>query len=210
VPEVRVRRGQLHEGLHEADAAVEPEARVAGREAVPPHPVHPGCHACRDVDLYRDPTRSTTTEVVGKGSAGRSGGSGSGSSSGSDSDESEGGVGSSRRRRRGARYVEARVAVHTWSCTACQRPYDRGELEEALVATVHQRSVLHQTQDVKCGKCKRVRASTVRKVCECSGTYVAVESPAHFGAAMRAFRHIADACAFPQLREAVDFLFAAH
>ena len=59
---------------------------------------------------------------------------------------------------------------------------------------------------MKCTKCKRIRASTVRKVCECSGNYTLVESRSSFYTAIKLFKAIAETFRFSSLMETVNFL----
>ena len=59
-----------------------------------------------------------------------------------------------------------------WACTFCGHQYDRLAIEERLVARVHKVLVEWQTQDLKCGKCRKIRVNDFMEHCGCSGAWV--------------------------------------
>lgn len=148
------------------------------------------CNTCRDVDLLRDPHRRATLTSTGDEDEQHQ--------DGSDAYENDDG-------RSHARHPSEAAAVyrHDWHCPGCDNAYDRDELEDSLIEVVQARSMAHQTQDLKCVKCKRIRSAVARKSCACSGVFAAIESASHFKASMGVFKSISTVFAFPALHEAV-------
>ena len=60
-----------------------------------------------------------------------------------------------------------------WKCSTCGREYDRLAIEEGLIARVEKALVKWQTQDLKCGKCRKIRVNDFMEHCGCSGAWVA-------------------------------------
>lgn len=58
-----------------------------------------------------------------------------------------------------------------WKCPTCASPYDVLAIEEQLVAQVQKIVLEWVTQDVKCKKCKRLRANEFMEHCACSGEW---------------------------------------
>ncbi|KAF2429554.1 DNA polymeras-like protein epsilon [Tothia fuscella] len=60
-----------------------------------------------------------------------------------------------------------------WRCLTCSSPYDRLRIEEKLVARVQKWILAWCSQDLKCGKCKRLRGGAeFMEHCACSGEWV--------------------------------------
>jgi len=57
-------------------------------------------------------------------------------------------------------------------CTNCEHPFPPLRIEERLLAHVQGLLLAWSTQDVKCGKCKRVRISEFMEHCSCAGEWV--------------------------------------
>ena len=74
------------------------------------------------------------------------------------------------------------------------------------MGVIERASLAFQTQDLRCGRCHRTRASAVRRACECSGAY-ATDVPAYvFRGALLNFRRLAAAFNFKWLAETVRWL----
>lgn len=58
-----------------------------------------------------------------------------------------------------------------WKCPHCGTAYDKLVLEEELVGRVYGLVTKYNTQDLKCGKCKTLRANEFMEHCGCSGTW---------------------------------------
>ena len=65
------------------------------------------------------------------------------------------------------------AARAVWKCSTCDGEYDRLAIEEMLIARVQKAVVEWQTQDLKCGKCKKIRVNDFMEHCGCSGAWVA-------------------------------------
>ena len=59
-----------------------------------------------------------------------------------------------------------------WRCQACNATFDRLRIEERLVSKVQKYQVQWATQDLKCAKCKRLRANEFMEHCACAGEWV--------------------------------------
>ena len=64
------------------------------------------------------------------------------------------------------------TTTRAWACTTCGHEYDRLAIEERLIGRVQKVLVEWQTQDLKCGKCRRVRVNEFMEHCGCSGEWV--------------------------------------
>jgi DNA polymerase elongation subunit (family B) len=103
----------------------------------------------------------------------------------------------------------SRFYLHTlfsWLCSHCNSPFDRDDLELRLISAVHRRSAAHQSQDLKCATCHRVRSGALQKVCSCSGKFVPIESKSEFERYMRVFKCIAVSFEFQDLTECCERL----
>ena len=58
---------------------------------------------------------------------------------------------------------------HKWECTSCHHGYDLAAIEAQLLAVVRMRTRAYQTQDLRCLKCKQVRALATLVSHELSG-----------------------------------------
>ncbi|KAL8708023.1 MAG: hypothetical protein Q9220_007019 [cf. Caloplaca sp. 1 TL-2023] len=65
-----------------------------------------------------------------------------------------------------------RAGRKAWTCLTCNHEYDQLAVEEKLIARVQKMVVEWQTQDLKCGKCKRLRVNELMAHCGCSGEWV--------------------------------------
>lgn len=62
--------------------------------------------------------------------------------------------------------------MHAWECTTCGHEYDRLAIEERLIGRVQKMLVQWQTQDLRCGKCRKIRINDFMEHCGCSGKWV--------------------------------------
>ena len=60
----------------------------------------------------------------------------------------------------------------TIRCNNCEALFDRLKIEERLLGDVQKVVVQWTTQDLKCGKCKRIRANDFMDHCSCAGEWV--------------------------------------
>jgi DNA polymerase epsilon subunit 1 len=59
-----------------------------------------------------------------------------------------------------------------WKCDNCSSPYNKLRIEEQLVADVQKLALEWCTQDLKCGKCGRLRSNEFMEHCACAGEWV--------------------------------------
>lgn len=59
-----------------------------------------------------------------------------------------------------------------WKCETCNAAFDKLRIEEKLVARVQRFVVAWTTQDLKCGKCGRLRSNEFMEHCACAGEWV--------------------------------------
>ena len=69
-----------------------------------------------------------------------------------------------------------KTTVKAWECTTCGHEYNRLAIEERLIGRVHKTLVQWQTQDLKCGKCRKIRVNDFMEHCTCSGEWVVTVS----------------------------------
>ncbi|KAK9238698.1 hypothetical protein V1525DRAFT_431564 [Lipomyces kononenkoae] len=58
-----------------------------------------------------------------------------------------------------------------WNCKQCGQEYDRLAIEEQMISNVQTLVTKYQTQDLRCSKCKQVRADNLSEHCTCSGAW---------------------------------------
>ena len=52
--------------------------------------------------------------------------------------------------------------AHQWTCRSCGHDYDLGGIEAQLVAAARAQARAYQLQDLRCRKCRQVRAPRYR------------------------------------------------
>jgi hypothetical protein len=86
--------------------------------------------------------------------------------SGSDTEDEEENI--DPRIRKGRKDEEGKDGVEVgkareWLCSACGTEYDKASIEQQLVDIVSRRLISWQLQDVKCNRCKLVKAENLRE-----------------------------------------------
>lgn len=61
--------------------------------------------------------------------------------------------------------------IFEWKCTRCKTDYNRLAIQESLVQILMGDIAGYQMQDLRCGKCKKVKTSNMMEHCECSGKW---------------------------------------
>ncbi|CCG82582.1 DNA polymerase [Taphrina deformans PYCC 5710] len=59
-----------------------------------------------------------------------------------------------------------------WQCPRCGTDYNRLAIQEQLLQSLLALLASYQLQDLRCGKCKKVKTTNMRDHCECSGKWV--------------------------------------
>jgi DNA polymerase epsilon subunit 1 len=93
-----------------------------------------------------------------------------------------------------------------WSCPSCHTLYNKTEIEQKLVNIVRKRLLTWQVQDIKCQRCKLVRAEELLGNCaECTGKLVTEIDKTLFKRRMKVFQNIADFYEMDLLKEVVGW-----
>lgn len=77
-----------------------------------------------------------------------------------------------------------------WTCSTCDHEYSLVALEETLVARVEKMVVEWQTQDLRCRKCKRIRAMDLMEHCGCGGEWDGTVDKARVEKELRVLRRV--------------------
>eukprot|EP00742_Colponemidia_sp_Colp-10_P004977 GILJ01005318.1.p1 GENE.GILJ01005318.1~~GILJ01005318.1.p1 ORF type:complete len:1434 (+),score=252.77 GILJ01005318.1:629-4303(+) len=101
---------------------------------------------------------------------------------------------------------EPRLIQGQWQCKSCEFDYDKKVIEQTLVQLVHRRSLAYQMQDLKCTKCRQVKAEKMTQYCYCSGKYVLRESEKSLRTFAQTFESIAKYHDMPWLEETVKWI----
>jgi DNA polymerase epsilon subunit 1 len=65
-----------------------------------------------------------------------------------------------------------------WKCDNCESSYDKLRIEEQLVCEVQKVVLEWCSQDLKCGKCSRLRSNEFMEHCACAGEWVGTKNRA--------------------------------
>lgn len=89
-----------------------------------------------------------------------------------------------------------------WSCPSCHTLYDKMGIEQKLVNIVRKRLLTWQVQDLKCARCKLVRAEEILGNCvECTGKLNTELDKGLFKRRMKVFENIAEFYEMDLLKE---------
>ncbi len=91
----------------------------------------------------------------------------------------------------------------TWKCSTCDREYGRLAIEEKLIARVQKVLVKWQTQDLECGKCRKIRVNDFMEHCGCSGEWVASVDRGKVVGKMRVLERVAGSYGLRMLGQVV-------
>ncbi|KAK6349869.1 DNA polymerase epsilon catalytic subunit [Orbilia brochopaga] len=90
-----------------------------------------------------------------------------------------------------------------WKCFNCGHEYDRLALQERMMADVEEMVVRYATQDLVCGKCKKIKTSDFQEHCVCSGVWQLTVSKEETVARLKVYRSVAEYYSLPMLEENV-------
>ncbi|KAK6537956.1 DNA polymerase epsilon catalytic subunit [Orbilia ellipsospora] len=93
-----------------------------------------------------------------------------------------------------------------WRCFNCHHEYDRLALQERMVAEVEEVLIRYSTQDLVCGKCKKVKTSDFQEHCSCSGVWKLTVSKEETVARLKVYRSVAEYYSLQMLEENVKML----
>ncbi|KAI9750889.1 MAG: DNA polymerase epsilon catalytic subunit [Chaenotheca gracillima] len=90
-----------------------------------------------------------------------------------------------------------------WKCTSCENPYDDLAIEEQIVGMAQMIVVQWMTQDVKCGKCQKVRINDFMEHCSCSGNWVGTVDKREIKRQLAIYERVAKWYEFAMLQDTV-------
>ncbi|KAJ1922983.1 DNA polymerase epsilon catalytic subunit [Tieghemiomyces parasiticus] len=95
-----------------------------------------------------------------------------------------------------------------WLCVACRHEYDRAGIELALVQLLLRRVQVYQLQDLRCSKCRMVKAENLRSHCPaCAAPFVsATITQADLLRQVSIFRNVARFHQLPLLTETAEWI----
>ncbi|KAI9823294.1 MAG: DNA polymerase epsilon catalytic subunit [Thelocarpon impressellum] len=94
-------------------------------------------------------------------------------------------------------------ATRAWRCGTCGTEYDRLAIEEELIGRVQRMAVEWATQDLKCGKCGRVRVNDFMEHCPCSGEWVGTRKRRDVEERLRVYGRVAEVYGLRMLGDVV-------
>ncbi|XP_010242612.1 PREDICTED: DNA polymerase epsilon catalytic subunit A-like [Nelumbo nucifera] len=98
---------------------------------------------------------------------------------------------------------DSALLAQEWRCSMpqCGQPYDREQMENALLQIVRQRERLYHLQDLVCLKCNQIKAAHLAEQCACAGSFRCKEDVSEFFSKMQVFLKIAVNQTFKLLEE---------
>ncbi|KAJ3294019.1 DNA polymerase epsilon catalytic subunit [Borealophlyctis nickersoniae] len=145
------------------------------------------CNHCQDLDLTRDKTLRPLPLPVDR--------------SRSTAEEEE------QRLREQAQRTREKQEEKRWACPMCNEKYDQSAIEQRLVEVVHRRLTAWQMQDLKCTRCRMIKAEDLRDTCpDCSGRLQTELNRDDFERRMNVFASIAKYHKMEMLAEVVGWV----
>ncbi|CAL9170786.1 unnamed protein product [Musa hybrid cultivar] len=95
-----------------------------------------------------------------------------------------------------------------WHCAVphCGQPYNREQMENALLQIVRQRERLYHLQDLVCDRCRQVKAAHLVEQCACGGSFRCHEDLLAFLGKMQVFLSIAACKKFQLLHDCTSWI----
>ncbi|KAF3906314.1 hypothetical protein ABW20_dc0103392 [Dactylellina cionopaga] len=90
-----------------------------------------------------------------------------------------------------------------WKCFNCGHEYERLALQERMVANVEEMLIRYSTQDLVCGKCKKVKTSDFQEHCVCSGVWKLTVSKEETVMKLKVYKSVAEYYSLQMLEENV-------
>lgn len=91
-----------------------------------------------------------------------------------------------------------------WACNRCGHAYDRGACEAALIEGVVKQVASFQMQDLRCSRCKQIKATNLAVHCECSGVFRTTEPRSELLKRLKVARAVAEWYSFEAFSDVVD------
>ncbi|GAA5880821.1 hypothetical protein JCM16303_005131 [Sporobolomyces ruberrimus] len=92
------------------------------------------------------------------------------------------------------RNVHFLIKDHPWMCLNenCTAEYDRASIEALVIESLHRRFISYQLQDLRCSRCKTMKAENLRSTCDCSGEYVMAETKQELSRRLQVTANVAE------------------
>jgi len=92
-----------------------------------------------------------------------------------------------------------------WKCSICEHTYNKNFIESMLVEIVQNRILAYQIQDLRCDKCRQIKADNLSDICSnCSGKFITTIQSEKFRKDLKIFLNIAKYYKFTWLAEVTD------
>lgn len=103
---------------------------------------------------------------------------------------------------------DSALLMNEWRCAVpqCGQPYNREEMENALLQIIRQRERLYHLQDLVCLRCNQVKAAHLAEQCGCAGSFRCKEDTTEFLKKMHIFLNIAKYHKFQLLQELTSWI----
>ncbi|EGV61700.1 DNA polymerase epsilon catalytic subunit [Yamadazyma tenuis] len=96
-----------------------------------------------------------------------------------------------------------------WSCTMCNKSYNRVAIEEELVTQFSRYFTKFLRQDMKCSKCNQIKSNNLSEYCQCSGKWEETVSYLELEKRIHVFQNVAATYNLQLLRGVVEELTLA-
>ena len=99
-----------------------------------------------------------------------------------------------------------------WRCSnlRCRQLYDLDAIERMLISRVRWRAKAYQLQDLRCVRCRNVKATHVASMCECGGSFELIMSAEALRQWTCIFERIGEFHGFELLRQTASWLAHSH
>jgi len=96
-----------------------------------------------------------------------------------------------------------------WRCPECKEEYDRISIEQRLLDMLRKLVTAYQLQDLKCQKCKTMKAENLTDFCPlCSGQYMTMLSPPDYIGRVKVFLNVSKFYMMPLLEEVATWILS--
>lgn len=91
-----------------------------------------------------------------------------------------------------------------WKCLFCGSEFNRLAFEEKMIGQLQQVITAYNAQDLKCGKCKQLKANDFLEHCPCSGAWVLTMEKEPLVKRLNVYRSVAEFYSFRMLLNVVE------
>lgn len=97
--------------------------------------------------------------------------------------------------------------VNIWSCTNCNKFYNKASLEEELISQCNRLIFKYLTQDYQCVRCHLVKGDNMSEFCKCSGNWVETVKYEDIEKRKEVFRNVSTAYGLKMLHGLIEEYF---